>query len=68
MATFSAEIKVDDRVTVSGSRFQVLQKAAYPAGWFECLQETGSVAVVGTKVLLSQNMIATGNRAAPMPI
>lgn len=66
MATFSAEIKVDDRVTVSGSRFQVLQKAAYPAGWFECLQETGSAA--GTKVLLSQNMIATGNRAAPMPI
>ena len=68
MATFSAEIKVDDRVTVSGLRLQVLQQAAYPVGWFECLQETGGAAVVGTKALLSPNMIATGNRAAPMPI
>ena len=67
MAMYTAEIKVDDRVTVSGSRFQVLQQATYPVGWFECLQETGSAAVVGTKALLSPNMIATGNRAAPMP-
>ena len=52
---------------ISGSRFQVLQQATYPVGWFECLQETGSAAVVGTKALLSPNMIATGNRAAPMP-
>jgi hypothetical protein len=41
---------------------------AYPVGWFECLQETGGAAVVGTKALLSPNMIATGNRAAPKPI
>ena len=67
MAMYTSEIKVDDRVTVSGSRFQVLQQATYPVGWFECLQETGSAAVVGTKALLSPNMIATGNRAAPMP-
>jgi hypothetical protein len=63
----TVEIKLDDRVTVSGSRFQVLQQATYPVGWFECLQETGSAAVVGTKALLSPNMIATGNRASPMP-
>lgn len=68
MATSKAEVKVGDRVTVSGSRFQVLKLAAYPMGWFECLQETGGAAVVGTKALLSPNMIATGNRAAPMPI
>lgn len=60
------KIKVGDRVTVSGSRFQVLKLAAYPAGWYECRQETGNAAVVGSVALLSPNMIATGDRAAPM--
>jgi len=67
MAEAKVEIKVDDRVTVSGSRFLVLQQATYPAGWYECLRETGNAAVVGTKALLSPTMITTGNRAAPMP-
>ena len=64
----NAEIKIGERVTVSGSRFEVIEAAVYPPGWFERLQETGNAAVVGTKQLLSPNMIATGNRAAPAPL
>ena len=63
MAMYTAEIKVDDRVTVSGSRFQVLQQATYPVGWFECLQETGSAAVVGTRGLLVFSAISDGTQS-----
>lgn len=54
-----------ERVTVSGDQFTVLKRTGYPDGWFECVQETGHPAVVGTIQSLSPSMIATGDRAAP---
>ncbi|KVD92935.1 hypothetical protein WS63_07830 [Burkholderia stagnalis] len=57
--------QLGERVTVSGDQFTVQGRAVYPDGWFECVQETGHPAVVGTIQYLSPSMIATGDRATP---
>jgi hypothetical protein len=62
-----AEIRAEDNVTVSGDRFTVRRRMDDPShhlrGWYECIQETGHPAVIGTIQYLSPSMIATGDHA-----
>jgi hypothetical protein len=59
-------IKAGDRVTVSDDEFEVRERVSDPRhslnGWYECIQQTGHAAVLGTIQYLSPSMILTGQR------
>jgi len=56
-------------VEVTGNRFKVgakdTNRGRSTYGWYECVQETGHPAVVGSIQYLSESMLRTGQRHAP---
>lgn len=56
-------------IEVSGTRFKVGAKDSNHGrstyGWYECVQESGHPAVVGSTQYLSESMLRTGLRHAP---
>ena len=63
---------VGDRVTVSGSVYRIARDrydqpspGASTWGWFQCVQETGHPAVVGTIQYLSPSMLSSGSLWTP---
>jgi hypothetical protein len=62
-------LKAGDSVTVSDDEFEIRERVSDPRqslhGWYECVQQTGHPAVVGTIQYLSPSMILSGQRWTP---